>query len=144
MDEGNGVTVLEVVVRLAQIEIPRPKVKSKPVMRSSTFRSRMERRNDPSSSTGSGLPAADNQLYMRPDIRVGDTVRVVGRVDEWSRGKKEWVRQLSVDMASGLGSISVYTSEVVSNPQLSSTPRKLMTTSKRYAASTRPCTPGHS
>lgn len=46
--------------------------------------------------------------YEHLDIRVGDTVRVVGRIEEWRRGKAdgsgEWVRQVVVADGSG-GSI---------------------------------------
>lgn len=47
-------------------------------------------------------------MYVSKDIRVGDTVRVVGRINEWPRqrqgGQKEWVREVVVDEGSG-GSI---------------------------------------
>lgn len=47
--------------------------------------------------------------YVVPDVHVGDTVRVVGRVDQWTRPKwsgPEVIRQVAVDLVSDGGSIS--------------------------------------
>ena len=94
MDDGNGDFVVEAVVRLAQLHIPKPKEPKR-----GQFRSAQERRRE------HAPPEAVEALFMRPDIRVADTVRVVGRVDEWARGGREWVRQLYVDQAAGVGYI---------------------------------------
>ncbi|EIW70273.1 hypothetical protein TREMEDRAFT_62034 [Tremella mesenterica DSM 1558] len=48
------------------------------------------------------------KMYEKKDIRVGDVVRVVGKVDEWQRrrnGAGEWVRQVVVEDGGG-GSIT--------------------------------------
>jgi hypothetical protein len=39
--------------------------------------------------------------YQRNDIRVGDTVRIKGRIEEYRRGNGEWVRQVVVEPGSG-------------------------------------------
>ena len=39
--------------------------------------------------------------YARNDIRVGDTARVKGRIEEFRRGNGEWVRQVVVEPGSG-------------------------------------------
>jgi hypothetical protein len=39
--------------------------------------------------------------YQRNDIRVGDTVRIKGRIEEFRRGNGEWVRQVVVEPGSG-------------------------------------------
>lgn len=55
--------------------------------------------------------AAPVKVYERNDVRVGDVVRVKGKVDEWMRGK-EWVRQVAVDPGAG-GSISAFSPQNV-------------------------------
>lgn len=50
------------------------------------------------------LPPA--KVYERHDVRVGDAVRIRGRIDEWMRGK-EWIRQVAVEPGAG-GSICAY------------------------------------
>lgn len=64
---------------------------------------------------------------MKRDIRVGDTVRVVGKVDEFMRTNvegKEWVRRLWVDESSG-GSIGacVYRGGTVTKWEIMLTPK---------------------
>jgi hypothetical protein len=39
--------------------------------------------------------------YQRNDVRVGDTIRVKGRIEEYKRGNGEWVRQVVVEPGSG-------------------------------------------
>lgn len=95
VDDGDGEAVLSVVVKLAEVKVIVPKEEKKE--RRMTFRSARERnlaRPPP--------PAA--KVYVRPDIRVGDTVRVAGAVDEWMR-RDGAVRQVVVDEASGSGYI---------------------------------------
>lgn len=76
----------------------------------STFRTAEERRvarqeaEKLQRSIDSTEPSA--KVYNTPDIRVGDTVRIVARVGDWHR-RTETVRQLNVDQASGTGSIAV-------------------------------------
>jgi hypothetical protein len=54
---------------------------------------------------------AIGKVYERKDVRVGDTVRIIGKVDEWWRRKAggggEAVRQVVVDEGSG-GSIGPF------------------------------------
>lgn len=52
-------------------------------------------------------PRIPAKVYGRKDIRVGDTVRVVGKVEEYARQRDEaleWVRTVTVEEQSG-GSI---------------------------------------
>lgn len=59
------------------------------------------------SSSKMRLTKQQQTVYERNDIRVGDIVRVKGRIDEWLRGK-EWIRQVAVEPAAG-GSIGMFT-----------------------------------
>lgn len=52
-------------------------------------------------------PRTRAKVFDRKDIRVGDTVRVIGKVEEYARqrdGALEWVRTVTVEEQSG-GSI---------------------------------------
>jgi hypothetical protein len=55
------------------------------------------------------------KTFVRKDVSVGDTVRVVGRLDEYARkkagGEVEWVRGLYVEQGSG-GSIGACISHI--------------------------------
>lgn len=95
VDEGNGTCVLEAAVRLPQLDISRT---ANAASRGGMYRTAKQRKETVI------VPSVDAKFFVRPDIRVGDTVRVVGRVDEWLRGK-ETIRQLFVDVAGGVGSI---------------------------------------
>lgn len=92
--------MLQVIIRLAEVRASQP---DQPAEKRMTFRSAAERKNDKVDEHGfSKLPPA--KVYARPDVRVGDTIRVRGRVDEWQR-RTESIRQVSIDEASGTGSI---------------------------------------
>ncbi|KAL1406119.1 hypothetical protein Q8F55_007802 [Vanrija albida] len=119
LDDGDGVHVLQVVVRLAKAEAKAPKAQVAPPVTNtnSTFLTAKDRKAMRKAAVAAAAaeaaarntPAAPTS--QRPDIRVGDTLRVVGRVDEWARrrgaGREEWVRQVFVDEASGSGSLNV-------------------------------------
>ncbi|WOO83405.1 uncharacterized protein LOC62_05G006931 [Vanrija pseudolonga] len=119
LDDGDGAHVLQVVVRLAKVEPP-PTTKvvaavAVPVNPNFlTAKERKAMRKAAAAAEAASLAAARSTApgptFHRPDVRVGDTLRVVGRVDEWARrrnGGEEWVRQVFVDEASGSGSLSV-------------------------------------
>jgi hypothetical protein len=74
------------------------------------FKSAAERRKERLTDAPCPSRTENVKVYIRPDIRIGDTVRVVGQVNEWARGGKHLVRQLAVNEGSGLGSISEFTS----------------------------------
>ncbi|ORY23699.1 hypothetical protein BCR39DRAFT_345336 [Naematelia encephala] len=118
LDDGDGQAVLPITVRLSQ---------AKSVMQSSSlsptkaptathFSTAQERKKQRKAAAvaQSELKTAKTQalgkVYERKDVRVGDTVRVVGKVDEWMRrkavGSGEWVRQVVVEEGTG-GSIDV-------------------------------------
>ncbi len=96
MDDGDGQCVLNVIVKLVELEIPVEKEKDKKGKGRPTFRSARERQARPAPPR--------SKVYLRPDILVGDTVRLSGYVEEWSR-RTETVRQVVVDEASGSGYI---------------------------------------
>lgn len=108
MDDGDGLHVLPVTVRLPLFTVPsKPTPNPTPGGKSSahflTARERKaERRKAPPP------PPPLMKVYARDDVRVGDTIRVIGRVDEWQRrkvgGEVEWVRQVVVEEGAG-GSI---------------------------------------
>jgi len=104
VDDGDGLHVLPVTVRLPFItvvhKVTTTTVESKTP---SNFLSAREfkavrRKADPP-------PQPPTKAYARKDVRVGDTVRVIGRVDEWQRrkagGEAEWVRQVVVEEGAG-------------------------------------------
>lgn len=124
VDDGDGKHVLSVSVRLSPstLAIQGPITSSTAhdngrtideedhsiATSSSNFKSAKERKaqrkvaslQDPKGKKPSLPPV---KVYERHDIRVGDVVRVRGRIDEWMRGK-EWIRQVAVEPQSG-GSI---------------------------------------
>jgi hypothetical protein len=138
VDEGNGEIVLEAAIRLTQLELPKKGPHRRP--EGSTWKERRAARV-------AALPPQleETALFIRPDIRVGDTVRVVGRVEEWMRGGRDWVRQLAVDEGGGVCSIGeLEASGTRTHTQWSSTPRKSTRTSALYALFTGTFTPSHS
>ena len=131
MDDGNGDTVLPVTIRLPVRDLSSVlKGKRKQMGHSRDdgtpetghFVSAKERKAQRRAAAAVQAFEEDEQervkfrssfkVYDRKDIRVGDTVRVVGRVDEWMRkkadGSSDWVRQLAVDEGFA-GSISKFT-----------------------------------
>lgn len=112
MDDGDGLHVLPVLIRLSRKTRPDPSLKSKAKPTSSAiptgrFLSARERANRPKSSVSKMEVETKEKEYERKDICVGDVVRINGKIDEWSRkrdGVVEWVRQVIIDDASG-GSI---------------------------------------
>ncbi|KAK4685923.1 hypothetical protein P7C73_g4211, partial [Tremellales sp. Uapishka_1] len=104
VDDGDGMHVLPVTVRLKLLETKsKIAVKSPPKARPTHFLSSYERelakqrqRQQPV------IPILPPEpTYERKDIRVGDTVRIVGRVEEWRRKGGDWVREVVVDPSSG-------------------------------------------
>jgi len=63
--------------------------------------------------------------YMRNDIRVGDTLRVKGRIDEYRRGG-EWIRVVVVEPGSG-GFVGMSSFHLGSIPHRLSSPFLLTT-----------------
>lgn len=102
VDDGDGENILPVIVRLAERPQPKSESSDPPVAKTNVFRTAAERSAMRSGETG--LPKVISKLYARPDVCVGDTVRIIGRVDDWHR-RTETIRQLHVDEASGTGSI---------------------------------------
>jgi hypothetical protein len=105
VDDGDGMHVLEVKIRLSVIasSIPaKPNITEGNQVR--RFLSAAERKKAPKPAF-SGMD--DMKVYARKDIRVGDTVRVIGRIKEWFRGnaiRGEFIREITVDDGQG-GSI---------------------------------------
>ncbi|WVQ70462.1 uncharacterized protein L199_008689 [Kwoniella botswanensis] len=122
LDDGDGQHVLPVLLRLSPIahthnsSSSRSKSKTdKAVFARTTFATLSERESrayakrkayEENWSNTNGYP----KIFQRKDIRVGDTVRIIGKVDEWMRkksdGSGEWVRQVVVDENAG-GFISI-------------------------------------
>ena len=108
MDDGDGLHVLPVTMRLPLITIPSKapnptKFDHGPPQHFVAARQREAlRRKAPAP------PPPPLKVYERKDVRVGDTVRVIGRVDDWQRRKStgalEWIRQVIVEAGAG-GSI---------------------------------------
>jgi len=61
-------------------------------------------------------PLSNAKVYARKDVRVGDTIKVIGRVEEWMRKKAggglEWIRGVGVDEGQG-GSIGMFNNEQI-------------------------------
>ncbi|KAK8870070.1 hypothetical protein IAR55_000640 [Kwoniella newhampshirensis] len=119
LDDGDGEHVLPVLIRLSLVKLStRNPVEAKPTDRvpSAAFASAATRNAakrkaiDECDSNGYPVPVkrAPLKVYDRKDVRVGDTVRIVGKIDEWQRrkasGEVEWVRQVVVEEGAG-GSI---------------------------------------
>lgn len=125
MDDGDGQYVLPVSVRLSLVTPATPDsattsqqprsscgdtqdCSSNIVSSSSNFKTAKERKAIRKLATlqdtkGKRPALPPVKVYERNDIRVGDVVRVRGRIDEWMRGK-EWIRQVAVEPQAG-GSI---------------------------------------
>ena len=122
MDDGDGVHVLPVTVYLSQHVLPvEPNpdtaTRSGPSNHASSSstaqadarfasaRDRKAQRKAAVEASMRGRTKEQIKVYLSKDIRVGDTVRVVGRINEWPRqrhgGQKEWVREVVVDEGSG-------------------------------------------
>ncbi|WVW83510.1 hypothetical protein I302_105531 [Kwoniella bestiolae CBS 10118] len=116
LDDGDGQHILPSLIRLSPINTSSTSTftskSSKPP--STSFATASERRlakrkaieeaeeaSRSNRSNFNGYPRA----FQRRDIRVGDTVRIIGKVDEWMRkksdGSSEWVRQVVVDENAG-------------------------------------------
>lgn len=70
-------------------------------------RAALEAEAEAESAAAGKMPS---RRYYRKDIRVGDVVRVIGKVDEWARNKptgKEWVRGITVEEGAG-GVVGAY------------------------------------
>ena len=125
VDDGNGETVLQVTVELrrrlnapARKEVFGPVQPSEPAEDSSTryFLPARERKAQRKAAAEAARQAVEEArkakimaaTYEQLDIRVGDTVRIVGRIEQWSRrrpdGSVDGVRQVVVADGSG-GSI---------------------------------------
>lgn len=122
VDDGDGQHILQVTIKLSlAARDPTPKPTSTPTDKAPPGRSKesqsstcfvpareralrkvaLEKEHAQQSSRPLGPPLP---VYLKHDIRVGDTVRVRGRIDEWFRGK-EYIRQVAVEPGAG-GSIS--------------------------------------
>ena len=129
MDDGDGVHILPVTIRLPLVNVnvnPAPtstitqySAQSETQSRKETqtqgrthFTSSKERKALRKAAFLESQPEAQAQKnplvvrkkekeYARNDIRVGDTARVKGRIEEFRRGNGEWVRQVVVEPGSG-------------------------------------------
>nr|XP_031858589.1 uncharacterized protein CI109_005969 [Kwoniella shandongensis]KAA5525661.1 hypothetical protein CI109_005969 [Kwoniella shandongensis] len=121
LDDGDGEHVLLVLIRLSVVKTFKYSTSSKPLpvqVPSAAFVSAANRNAskrkaiEECDSNGYPIPIkrAPIKVYDRKDVRVGDTVRIVGKIDEWQRrkasGEVEWVRQVVVEEGAG-GSIAV-------------------------------------
>lgn len=100
VDDHSGCT-LPIIVFLKCVDV---KMSALQQSTTTTFRTAQERK---AQKPQPGAPPV--KKYLVPDVRVGDTVRIVGRVDEWTRPKwsgPEVIRQVAVDLVSDGGSIS--------------------------------------
>lgn len=100
MDDHSGYT-LPIIVFLKTVEVKMPALQQSST---TTFRTAQERKVQ---KPAPKVPPV--RRYVVPDVQVGDTVRVVGRVDQWTRPKwsgPEVIRQVAVDLVSDGGSIS--------------------------------------
>lgn len=107
MDDHSGCT-LPVIVFLKCVDVKTPALQQSTT---TTFRTAQERKAQKPQPR-----APPVKKYLVPDVRVGDTVRVVGRVDEWTRPKwsgPEVIRQVAVDLVSDGGSISECTGRML-------------------------------
>ncbi|KAL7422094.1 hypothetical protein Q5752_002737 [Cryptotrichosporon argae] len=118
LDDGDGRCVLTAVIWLAESKPgtappgPAPAHASKPAPPASTgYKTRAQRLADRSQAQAGAdarvkvaVPkqAEGGKTYVRPDVRVGDTVRVRGKVEDWYRARRdgsgdgEWIRQFTV------------------------------------------------
>ena len=128
MDDGDGVHILPVTIRLPLVNvnvnhaststISHHSAQSQKTQERTHFTSSKERRALRNAAflesqlhphPQAEAEAQKNPLvvkkkekeYARNDIRVGDTARVRGRIEEFRRGNGEWVRQVVVEPGSG-------------------------------------------
>lgn len=128
MDDGDGVHILPVTIRLPLVNVNvNPASTSTVTLHSAQSQKTQERTHFTSSKERKALrkaaflesqshphPQAEAEAqknplvvkkkekeYARNDIRVGDTVKVKGRIEEFRRGNGEWVRQVVVEPGSG-------------------------------------------
>lgn len=125
MDDGDGQHVIAVTVRLSLITpaTSDPTNTSQSQSQSSSSNTQDHSRSPRSSNSTPNFKSANERkalrklatlrdakgkrpalppvkVYERNDIRVGDVVKVRGRIDEWMRGK-EWIRQVAVEPQAG-------------------------------------------
>ncbi len=109
VDDGDGQCVLPITVylNLQHLHKPLNPVVQMELPDSGTFLSSRQRRAQLRAAAEAQIKGKSNanfKGYVRKDIRVGDVVSVVGRVNEYPRrkmGEIEWVREVVVDDASG-------------------------------------------
>lgn len=122
VDDGDGEHMLPLTVRLQLVKAQGAYSKSaasssnvpEPLAASTHFISAKERKLARAVAARRDAEEAElatlrtrTKVYDRKDIRVGDTVRVVGKVEDYARqreGALEWVRTVTVEEQSG-GSI---------------------------------------
>ena len=105
MDDGDGQHILCANIRLSLVDTAPFAKPAKPANAESSdyFPSAKERkamRKFAMEEASKSKAKIATKVYERHDVRVGDVVRVKGRIDEWRRGT-EWVRQLAVEAGSG-------------------------------------------
>ena len=107
VDDGDGRCVLPVTMFLT-LQTIKPIFTKGDTTDSHTFltaKQRKDQRREASRNHTGAKMKNEVKGYARKDIRVGDTVRIVGRVNEYPRrkagGEMEWVREVVVDEASG-------------------------------------------
>lgn len=107
VDDGDGQYVLPVAMHLPSRQAPKPTLPKVSATSTDTFLTKGERkamRKQAEIDTKLHTSRETHSTYVRQDIRVGDAVRVVGKVNEYARRKQEgleWVRELVVDEGSG-------------------------------------------
>ena len=139
MDDGDGKHVLPITVRLPLVNMtpppptPTPRqtqiqtqdqsqgkathfipAKERKALRKLAFLESQSQAQSQDLSKGKGKGKETEKVkgYMRNDVRVGDTCKVRGRVDEYRRGG-EWVRVVVVELGSG-GSVGMSSSSSLS------------------------------
>ena len=112
LDDGDGEHVLPITIKLSLVTIVQPTSPSKGDEASSitkTFVSAKERKAQRrqaalANAVSTAAKRAPIKVFERKDVRVGDVVRIVGKVEEWQRRNSEgvqWVRQVVVTDAAG-------------------------------------------
>ena len=119
LDDGDGEHVLPVTIKLSLVTIVQPTRSSAALTSPSkgdeassstkTFVSAKERKAQRrqaalANAVSTAAKRAPIKVFERKDVRVGDVVRIVGKVEEWQRRNSEgvqWVRQVVVTDAAG-------------------------------------------
>lgn len=107
VDDGDGTHVMPVTIRLSLVAVPLLSLlpSKGDIPARSTFLSAKQRKAERRIAEAQVKPRIPVKAYARKDVRVGDVVRVVGKLDEWQRrkagGEVEWVRQVVVEEGSG-------------------------------------------